>query len=172
VAPRPPDGPAIDVIGAGRLPEPDSIRRASLYALGATGLCWPFASLVIATGVVATGRWDGGYVVALARFMADEAGAGSCFVMVALASAVGYALAQQRHPVLRAGFLESQIFATIIFGATTGAALLVRAGLAQAGLGLDFPRSLVVLLPLKIVAATGAAAYVHPLYVRYRSPLP
>jgi hypothetical protein len=111
-------------------------------------------------------------VVALARFMADEAGAGSCYVMLALAGAVGYALAQQRHPVLREGFLESQIFAAVIFGATTAAALLVRAGLAQAGLGLDFPRSLVVLLPVKLVAATGAAAYLYPLYVRFRSAPP
>jgi hypothetical protein len=172
MAPRPADGTGIEVIGAGRLRDPRTVRRASLSALGLTGLCWPFASLVVAAGVVATGRWDGGYVVALARFMADEAGAGSCYVMVALASAVGYALAQQRHPVLPEGFLESQIFAAIIFGATTGAALLARAGLAQAGVGLDFPRSLVVLVPLKIAVATAAAAYLHPLSVRYRSPLP
>ncbi|HEY2705933.1 MAG TPA: hypothetical protein VGL20_19805 [Candidatus Dormibacteraeota bacterium] len=145
------------------------MRRASLHALSLTGLCWPFASLVVAAGVVATGRWDGGYVIALARFMADEAGVGSCYVMVALAGAVGYALAQQRHPVLRQGFVESQIFAAVIFGAATGAALLARAAVTAAGLGLDSPRSLLVLLPVKVAAAAAAAAYVYPLYLRYRS---
>jgi hypothetical protein len=146
-----------------------SMRRASLHALSLTGLCWPFASLVVAAGVVATGRWDGGYVAALARYIADEAGAGSCYVMVALASAIGYAIAQQRFPVLRQGFWESQVFAAIIFGAMTGAALLVRVGLTGAGLSLEFPRSLVVLLPVKLVAAMGAAAYLYPLFARYRS---
>ena len=99
------------------VPDTDELRRAGLSALGWSALLWLPAGLLVAVGVVATGRIGSGYPEAVLGFIVDEAGVGYCFVIMAIACGVGYPIAQARRPVLPSGLVESQIFAVIVYAA-------------------------------------------------------
>lgn len=148
-----------------------NMRRASLSALGWSALLWLPAALLVAVGVASTGRAGAGYPAAVLGFIVDEAGAGYCFVVVAIACGGGYQLAHLHHPALPPGLLESQAFAAIVYATMLVISLPLQAILVQ-GLGLGADRALLaaVLIPIKMVAALLAALAVHPWYLARRQP--
>jgi hypothetical protein len=151
------------------LPDARELRRAGLSALGWSGLLWLPAGLLVAVGVVATGRVGSGYPEAVLGFIVDEAGVGYCFVIMAIACGVGYPIAQLRHPVLPPGLVESQIFAVIVYAATLVVSLPLQALLEQ-GIGLRPDRAVlaVIVIPPKLAAAVAVAAMVYPWYLARR----
>jgi hypothetical protein len=157
--------------GAPARTDPSELRRAALSALGWSGLFWPPAALLVAVGVTSTGRAGSGYPAAVLGFVVDEAGAGYCFVVVAIACGAGYRLARLRHPVLPPGLLESQVLAAIVYATMLAASLPVQAILLQ-GLGLQPSRAVLaaLLIPGKAAAALLAALLVHPWYLARREP--
>jgi hypothetical protein len=107
--------------------------------------------------------------MAMARFIADESGLGYCFVIGAIACGVGYLMAHARWPVLRPGLLESQLFAVTVYVAMLAAALPVHVALVGAGAPLSTTVLLAILLPVKLLAAIVAAAYLYPWWVTRRA---
>ncbi|HVS43368.1 MAG TPA: hypothetical protein VMU20_14035 [Candidatus Dormibacteraeota bacterium] len=151
------------------VPDTRELRRAGLGALGWSALLWLPAGLLVAVGVVATGRIGSGYPEAIAGFIVDEAGVGYCFVIMAIACGVGYPIAQARHPVLPAGLVESQIFAVIVYAAMLVVSLPLQALLLQ-GMGLHPDRAVLaaIVVPPKVAAAVVAASTVYPWYLTRR----
>ena len=150
---------------------PAELRRASLSALGWSALFWLPAALLVAVGVASTGRAGDGYPAAVLGFVVDEAGAGYCFVVVAVACGAGYQLAHLRHRALPPGLLESQAFAAIVYATMLVVSIPLQPTLLQ-GLGLHLDRALLaaILIPLKMAAALLAALAVHPWYLARRAP--
>ena len=148
------------------VPDIRELRRAGLGALGWSALLWLPAGLLVAVGVIATGRIGSGYPQAVLGFIVDEAGVGYCFVIMAIACGVGYPIAQARHPALPPGLLESQIFAVIVYVAMLVVSLPLQAVLLQ-GMGLDPDRAVLaaIVVPPKVAAAVVAAAVVYPWYL-------
>lgn len=151
------------------VPDTRELRRAGLGALGWSALLWLPAGLLVAVGVVATGRIGEGYPQAVLGFIVDEAGVGYCFVIMAIACGVGYPIAQARHPVLPPGLVESQIFAVIVYIATLVVSLPLQALLLQ-GMGLNPDRAVLaaIVIPPKVLAAVAAALVVYPWYLSRR----
>ena len=147
------------------------LRRASLSALGWSGVLWLPAALLVAVGVASTGRAGAGYPAAVLGFIVDEAGAGYCFVVVAIACGAGYQLAHLRHRALPPGLLESQAFAAIVYATMLVVSLPLQAILVQ-GLDLGSDRAVLaaILIPVKVAAALLAALAVHPRYLGRRKP--
>jgi hypothetical protein len=147
------------------------VRRASLSALAWSALFWLPAALLVAVGVVSTGRAGDGYPAAVLGFIVDEAGAGYCFVVVAIACGAGYQIAHLRHRALPPGLLESQAFAAVVYATMLLVSLPLQAILVQ-GLGLGTGRALLaaILIPVKVVAALLAALALHPWYLAHRQP--
>ena len=151
------------------VPDVRELRRAGLSALGWSALLWLPAGLLVAVGVVATGRIGSGYPEAVVGFIVDEAGVGYCFVIMAIACGVGYPIAQARRPVLPPGLLESQIFAVIVYAAMVVVSLPLQALLLQ-GMGLHPDRAVLaaIVVPPKVAAAVVAASAVYPWYLARR----
>jgi hypothetical protein len=151
------------------VPDIRELRRAGLGALGWSALLWLPAGILVAVGVIASGRIGSGYAQAVLGFIVDEAGVGYCFVIMAIACGVGYPIAQSRHPVLPAGLLESQIFAVIVYVAMLVVSLPLQALLLQ-GMGLSPDRGVLaaIVVPPKVAAAVVAAAVVYPWYLERR----
>jgi hypothetical protein len=154
-------------------PEPAELRRAGLAALGWSALLWLPAGVLVAVGVVSTGRVGSGYPAAVLGFIVDEAGVGYCFVIMAIACGAGYQIAQGRRPMLPPGIVESQIFAVIVYATMLAVSLPLQALLLQ-GLGLDPARAVLaaIVIPPKVAAAVLAAAVVYPWYLRRREERP
>ncbi|HEX3606547.1 MAG TPA: hypothetical protein VH134_11540 [Candidatus Dormibacteraeota bacterium] len=151
------------------VPDVRELRRAGLSALGWSGLLWLPAGLLVAVGVISTGRIGTGYPEAVLGFIVDEAGVGYCFVIMAIACGVGYPIAQARRPVLPHGLVESQIFAAIVYTAMLVISLPLQAVLIQ-GMGLHPDRAVLaaIVVPPKLAAAVAAAAFVYPWYLERR----
>ncbi|TMD03267.1 MAG: hypothetical protein E6J03_07790 [Chloroflexi bacterium] len=151
------------------VPDTGELRRAGLSALGWSALLWLPAGLLVAVGVVATGRIGSGYPEAVLGFIVDEAGVGYCFVIMAIACGVGYPIAQARRPVLPSGLVESQIFAVIVYAAMLVVSLPLQAILLQ-GMGLHPDRAVLaaIVVPPKVAAALVAAGAVYPWYLARR----
>jgi hypothetical protein len=148
------------------VPDTAELRRAGLGALGWSALLWLPAGVLVAVGVITTGRIGSGYPEAVLGFIVDEAGVGYCFVIMAIACGVGYPIAQARRPVLPPGLVESQIFAVIVYAAMLVVSLPLQALLLQ-GLGLHPGRGVLaaIVIPPKVAAAIVAAAVVYPWYL-------
>ena len=153
------------------LPDTGELRRAGLSALGWSALLWPPAGVLVAVGVVATGRIGTGYPGAVLGFIVDEAGIGYCFVIMAIACGVGYPIAQARRPVLPPGLLESQTFAVIVYAAMLVISLPLQAVLIQ-GMGLHPDRAALaaIVVPPRVGAAVVAAGFLYPWYLSRRTP--
>ena len=152
------------------LPEPAELRRAGLSALGWSALLWVPAGILVAVGVLSTGRAGGSYPGAVLGFLVDEAGVGYCFVVMAIACGAGYPIAQLRHPALPPGLVESQIFAAIVYVAMLVVSLPLQAILLQgAGLHPDRAVMAAIVLPPKIAAAVAAAGVVYPWFLARRA---
>ncbi len=152
------------------VPDTAELRRAGLGALGWSALLWLPAGVLVAVGVITTGRIGSGYPEAVLGFIVDEAGVGYCFVIMAIACGVGYPIAQARRPVLPPGLVELQIFAVIVYAAMLVVSLPLQALLLQ-GLGLHLGRSVLaaIVIPPKVAAAVVAAAVVYPWYLARRA---
>ncbi len=150
-------------------PDRRELRRAGLSALGWSALLWLPAGVLVAVGVISTGRAGTGYPEAVLGFIVDEAGLGYCFVIMAIACGVGYPIAQLRRPALPSGLLESQIFAAIVYTAMLVVSLPLQAGLLQ-GIGVhpDHAVLAAIVLPPRVAAAVVAAGAVYPWYLSRR----
>lgn len=152
------------------VPDTGELRRAALGALGWSALLWLPAGVLVAVGVITTGRIGSGYPEAVLGFIVDEAGVGYCFVVMAIACGVGYPIAQARRPVLPPGLVESQIFAVIVYAAMLVVSLPLQAFLVQ-GLGLHLGRGALaaIVVPPKLAAAVVAAALLYPWFLERRA---
>lgn len=152
------------------VPDTGELRRAALGALGWSALLWLPAGVLVAVGVITTGRIGSGYPEAVLGFIVDEAGVGYCFVVMAIACGVGYPIAQARRPVLPPGLVESQIFAVIVYAAMLVVSLPLQAFLVQ-GLGLHLGRGALaaIVVPPKVAAAVVAAALLYPWFLERRA---
>jgi hypothetical protein len=140
----------------------DQRRHAALAALGWTLVFWIPASIAVALAV-GGGHPGANIVTTVARFIVDESGESSCFVIAAVASAAGYPLAAQRWPNLRPGFFESQCFGATIFGAMLAVAIPLHVILEHAmALQLTLGAAAAIFIPLKLGVATAAAMVVYP----------
>jgi hypothetical protein len=123
---------------------------------------WIPASIAVALAV-GGGRSGADLVTSVARFVVDESGESSCFVIAAVASAAGYPLAAQRWPALRPGFLESQYFGAIIFAAMLAVAIPLHLVLEHVmAMHLTLGAAAAIFIPCKLGFATAAAVIVHP----------
>ena len=137
-------------------------RRAALAALGWTLVFWIPAGCAVALAV-GGGQPGAGPVTTVGRFVIDESGESSCFVIAAIASAAGYPLAAHRWPALRPGFFESQYFGATVFGAMLAVAVPVHVILEHVvTMHLTLGAAAAIFIPLKLVVATAAAMTVYP----------
>jgi hypothetical protein len=140
----------------------DHPRQAALAALGWTLVFWIPAGIAVALAV-GGGQRGADVPTTVGRFVVDESGESSCFVIAAIASAAGYPVAAQRFPTLRPGFLESQYFGATILGATLAVSIPVHVVLEHVmARPLTLGAAAAIFIPLKLGVATVAAMVVYP----------
>ena len=137
-------------------------RQAALAALGWTIVFWIPASIAVALAV-GGGQRGANLLTTVGRFVVDESGESSCFVIAAIASAAGYPVAAQRFPTLRPGFFESQYFGATIFAAMLAISIPLHVLLEHImALHLTLGAAAAIFIPLKLGFATAAAMVVYP----------